>query len=99
MRFRGGGVGHKTIREYCDKFLDDKHPVDETIQQGEISDDEEEIIMPAEHIEHEDGVENDEENGSEEETELRNENGEAADNGDGAKDSGDEEGAFNYSSL
>ena len=96
MRFRGGGVGHQTIREHCDQFLDDKHPVDEIIQQGGNSDDENETILHAEQIEHEDGVENDEENGSREEP---SENGEVIDNSDGAKDIGDEEDAFNYSSL
>lgn len=52
MRFRGGGVGHKTTRHASDMFLNDRHPLDLKRQQAEDPDSSEdedmEIELPCE---------------------------------------------------
>jgi hypothetical protein len=57
MRFRGGGVGHKSTRDVTDQFLVDRDPMDICLDQQEHSDDsEEEDVEPI--MEDADGEEN-----------------------------------------
>ena len=63
MRFCGGGVGHKSMREVTDQFLVDHDPMDICLGQQEHSDEEEEEddVEPME--EDADGEENEEDYG------------------------------------
>lgn len=43
MRFRGGGVGHKSTRQATDFFMKDRDPIDSTCPSSSNSDSEEEM--------------------------------------------------------
>ncbi|KAM6494731.1 hypothetical protein JOM56_009354 [Amanita muscaria] len=103
MRFRGGGIGHKTIRDAVNVFLQDKHPIDIAIDE-QVSEDEREPMD-------EDETGEDEENNQEEEDENErdpeleedgdetvSDNGDALGPEDGEDEAGDEE-RFNFGTL
>ncbi|KIL62147.1 hypothetical protein M378DRAFT_13086 [Amanita muscaria Koide BX008] len=107
MRFRGGGIGHKTIREAVNVFLQDKHPIDIAIDEKVAEDERETMDMDNdedetgedEEIDQEEDEENErdpelEEDGDEE----MSDNGDALGPEDGEDEAGDEE-RFNYGTL
>ncbi|KAM6488778.1 hypothetical protein JOM56_015763 [Amanita muscaria] len=107
MRFRGGGIGHKTIRDAVDIFLQDKHPIDIAID--EEATEEEPEMMDMDNDENETGedeeIDQEVDEEIERDPELEEDGDEAVyDNGDalGPEDGEDEEGdeeSFNYGRL
>jgi hypothetical protein len=57
MRLCGGGVGHKSMCEVTDLFLDDRNPLDINHRQQEVGDDNEEEDLEV-IMDDEDGEEN-----------------------------------------
>jgi hypothetical protein len=51
MRFRGGGVGHKSTRDATDFFKNDRDPLDLKVSVSDSESEEEEISNPVEEIE------------------------------------------------
>ncbi|KAM6499872.1 hypothetical protein JOM56_005380 [Amanita muscaria] len=105
MRFRGGGIGHKAIRDAVDVFLQDRHPVDVAIDEQTAEDENEAIDIDNDENEagRDEEVDQDEDEQSEGGAELQEED-EICDEGDalGPEDGEDEEGeedTFNYSTL
>ncbi|KAK2463357.1 hypothetical protein APHAL10511_004668 [Amanita phalloides] len=62
IRFRGGGIGHKSTRKETDQFLSDRHVLDlaeETSCEGEVGEDAEKCFEDSEEESEDDDDDND----------------------------------------
>jgi hypothetical protein len=105
MRFRGGGVGHRSTRVYTDIFLRDKHPVDVSIEEN-APDEEMEVDEPEdgdqaspELGESMDEIEDEEDEEDEEGDPSKHEATEDALGPEDGEDADEEEGEYDYAVL
>ncbi|KAK2467950.1 hypothetical protein APHAL10511_000245 [Amanita phalloides] len=96
IRFRGGGVGHKSTRKETDQFLSDRHVLDlaeETSCEGEVGEDAEKCFEDTEEeSEEDDDDDNDDDDGDDDDgdDDSDDDSGDDSGNDDGDDDDDDE---------